>query len=142
MRSCCPTVPNIYQTALSHASEQRLPWSHSWPTGLPHPLPHRRERAAGRPHGLGQDHLLRAHHAAPVQPPPGQQGACTRHCTNRGHKHACEHANTRTRVRSYMWQVIYIAPLKALVRERIEDWQRGLCVALNKSMVELTGEPA
>lgn len=37
-------------------------------------------------------------------------------------------------------QVVYIAPLKALVRERIDDWGQGLCRVLNKRMVELTGE--
>ncbi len=36
-------------------------------------------------------------------------------------------------------QIIYIAPLKALVRERIEDWSKGLCRQLGKTMVELTG---
>ena len=37
-------------------------------------------------------------------------------------------------------KVIYIAPLKALVRERMEDWGRGMMKALGKSMVELTGD--
>uniref|UniRef100_A0A061RFI5 Sec63-domain-containing protein n=1 Tax=Tetraselmis sp. GSL018 TaxID=582737 RepID=A0A061RFI5_9CHLO len=37
-------------------------------------------------------------------------------------------------------KVVYIAPLKALVRERIDDWTEGLCRILNKRMVELTGE--
>ena len=37
-------------------------------------------------------------------------------------------------------QVIYIAPLKALVRERIKDWGQGFCRALGKRMVELTGD--
>jgi activating signal cointegrator complex subunit 3 len=37
-------------------------------------------------------------------------------------------------------QVIYIAPLKALVRERMTDWGKGLCRALGKRLVELTGE--
>ena len=37
-------------------------------------------------------------------------------------------------------KVIYIAPLKALVRERIEDWKHKLCVVLNKKLVELTGD--
>ncbi len=37
-------------------------------------------------------------------------------------------------------QVIYIAPLKALVRERMNDWGRGMCKALGKKLVELTGE--
>ncbi|GMH32834.1 hypothetical protein BSKO_00668 [Bryopsis sp. KO-2023] len=37
-------------------------------------------------------------------------------------------------------KVIYIAPLKALVRERLDDWGKGLCPKLNKRMVELTGD--
>lgn len=37
-------------------------------------------------------------------------------------------------------KVIYIAPLKALVRERLDDWGKGLCQKLNKKMVELTGD--
>ncbi|CAG9467191.1 unnamed protein product [Pedinophyceae sp. YPF-701] len=40
-------------------------------------------------------------------------------------------------------KVIYIAPLKALVRERLSDWgarEGGLCARLGKSMVELTGD--
>jgi len=37
-------------------------------------------------------------------------------------------------------QVIYIAPLKALVRERIKDWGHGFCRSLGKRMVELTGD--
>lgn len=37
-------------------------------------------------------------------------------------------------------KVIYIAPLKALVRERIKDWGDGLCRKLGKKMVELTGD--
>ena len=36
-------------------------------------------------------------------------------------------------------KVIYIAPLKALVRERINDWTTGLCARLGKKMCELTG---
>jgi replicative superfamily II helicase len=36
-------------------------------------------------------------------------------------------------------QVIYIAPLKALVRERMTDWGKGLCKRLSKRIVELTG---
>jgi hypothetical protein len=36
-------------------------------------------------------------------------------------------------------QVIYIAPLKALVRERMNDWGKGMCKALGKKLVELTG---
>eukprot|EP00850_Spirogloea_muscicola_P003370 SM000013S26539 [mRNA] locus=s13:882491:898189:- [translate_table: standard] len=37
-------------------------------------------------------------------------------------------------------KVIYIAPLKALVRERMTDWKRGLVSKLNLQMVELTGD--
>lgn len=36
--------------------------------------------------------------------------------------------------------MIYIAPLKALVRERIEDWSNWLCKKLGKKIVELTGD--
>lgn len=36
-------------------------------------------------------------------------------------------------------QVIYIAPLKALVRERMNDWGKGMCKSLGKKLVELTG---
>jgi len=36
--------------------------------------------------------------------------------------------------------VVYIAPLKALVRERVQDWKTGLCGRLNKRLVELTGD--
>lgn len=37
-------------------------------------------------------------------------------------------------------KVIYIAPLKALVRERMNDWGKGLCRRLGKRIVELTGD--
>eukprot|EP00887_Chlorella_sp_A99_P000213 scaffold13.g213.t1 len=37
-------------------------------------------------------------------------------------------------------KVVYIAPLKALVRERISDWGSGFCKTLGKSLVELTGD--
>ncbi|GBG84220.1 hypothetical protein CBR_g38192 [Chara braunii] len=37
-------------------------------------------------------------------------------------------------------KVIYIAPLKALVRERIQDWKKNLVPKLGKRMVELTGD--
>ena len=30
--------------------------------------------------------------------------------------------------------------MQALVRERIKDWGRGLCAALGKRLVELTGD--
>ena len=37
-------------------------------------------------------------------------------------------------------KMVYIAPLKALVRERIEDWRKHLCPKLGKRLVELTGD--
>jgi len=37
-------------------------------------------------------------------------------------------------------KVLYIAPLKALVRERMGDWGAGLCRRLGKRLVELTGD--
>ncbi|MQL86112.1 hypothetical protein Taro_018645, partial [Colocasia esculenta] len=37
-------------------------------------------------------------------------------------------------------QVIYIAPLKALVRERMIDWRKRLVAQLGKKMVEMTGD--
>lgn len=37
-------------------------------------------------------------------------------------------------------KVVYIAPLKALVRERIEDWKVRLEGKLNRKVVELTGD--
>ena len=37
-------------------------------------------------------------------------------------------------------KVVYIAPLKALVRERIKDWRKNLCPTLGLRMVELTGD--
>lgn len=35
---------------------------------------------------------------------------------------------------------MYIAPLKALVRERVDDWRRKLEVGLGRRVVELTGD--
>ncbi|XP_078430191.1 U5 small nuclear ribonucleoprotein helicase isoform X2 [Wolffia australiana] len=37
-------------------------------------------------------------------------------------------------------KVVYIAPLKALVRERINDWKKRLVSQLGKKMVEMTGD--
>ncbi|MCO5571323.1 hypothetical protein L7F22_025061 [Adiantum nelumboides] len=37
-------------------------------------------------------------------------------------------------------KVVYIAPMKALVKERLEDWRKGLVKVLGKRMVELTGD--
>ncbi|XP_059642764.1 DExH-box ATP-dependent RNA helicase DExH14 isoform X2 [Cornus florida] len=37
-------------------------------------------------------------------------------------------------------KVIYIAPLKAIVRERMIDWRKGLVSQLGKKMVEMTGD--
>jgi activating signal cointegrator complex subunit 3 len=39
-------------------------------------------------------------------------------------------------------QVVYIAPLKALVSERIADWKVRIEAKLNKKVVELTGDVA
>ena len=39
-------------------------------------------------------------------------------------------------------KVVYIAPLKALVKERMEDWKVKIGKNLNKKMVELTGDVA
>jgi replicative superfamily II helicase len=36
--------------------------------------------------------------------------------------------------------VVYIAPLKALVRERVNDWSVRLAQMLNKKVVEITGD--
>ncbi|KAJ7978726.1 DExH-box ATP-dependent RNA helicase [Quillaja saponaria] len=37
-------------------------------------------------------------------------------------------------------KVVYIAPLKAIVRERMNDWRKGLVSQLGKKMVEMTGD--
>ncbi|KAG6687042.1 hypothetical protein I3842_11G050800 [Carya illinoinensis] len=37
-------------------------------------------------------------------------------------------------------KVIYIAPLKAIVRERMNDWKKRLVAQLGKEMVEMTGD--
>ena len=39
-------------------------------------------------------------------------------------------------------KVVYIAPLKALVNERVRDWggKDGMCRKLRKRLVELTGD--
>lgn len=37
-------------------------------------------------------------------------------------------------------KTVYIAPLKALVRERIKDWGAGFCKTLGLRLVELTGD--
>ena len=37
-------------------------------------------------------------------------------------------------------KAVYIAPLKALVRERVDDWKRKLEGSLGKTVVELTGD--
>ncbi|QDZ24777.1 Sec63 domain-containing protein [Chloropicon primus] len=37
-------------------------------------------------------------------------------------------------------KIVYIAPLKALVKERVKDWRNGLCKKLGKKLVELTGD--
>lgn len=37
-------------------------------------------------------------------------------------------------------KVVYIAPMKALVRERVQDWRKRLALPLNMKLVELTGD--
>lgn len=37
-------------------------------------------------------------------------------------------------------KVVYIAPMKALVRERVEDWRRRICTPTGRKLVELTGD--
>jgi activating signal cointegrator complex subunit 3 len=38
------------------------------------------------------------------------------------------------------FQVVYIAPLKALVRERVYDWKKRFGIRLSKSVIEITGD--
>lgn len=37
-------------------------------------------------------------------------------------------------------KVVYIAPLKALVRERVHDWRTRLTTQMGKKLIELTGD--
>lgn len=37
-------------------------------------------------------------------------------------------------------KIVYIAPMKALVKERVQDWSRGICKTANLKLVELTGD--
>lgn len=37
-------------------------------------------------------------------------------------------------------KVVYIAPMKALVRERVEDWRKRLAIPMGLKLVELTGD--
>ncbi len=37
-------------------------------------------------------------------------------------------------------KAVYVAPLKALVRERVADWKKKLEGVLGKTVVELTGD--
>lgn len=37
-------------------------------------------------------------------------------------------------------KVVYIAPMKALVRERVDDWKKRLCSTTSHLLVELTGD--
>ena len=37
-------------------------------------------------------------------------------------------------------KAVYVAPMKALVRERVEDWTERLARPLGKRLVELTGD--
>ncbi|KAF5933941.1 hypothetical protein HYC85_030112 [Camellia sinensis] len=47
------------------------------------------------------------------------------------------HGHTGDTTKKY---VIYIAPLKAIVRERMNDWRKRLVSQLGKKMVEMTGD--
>lgn len=37
-------------------------------------------------------------------------------------------------------KVVYIAPMKALVRERVDDWRSRICKPTNRKLVEMTGD--
>ena len=37
-------------------------------------------------------------------------------------------------------KVVYIAPLKALVRERVQDWNKRLMPLMGRNLCELTGD--
>ncbi|CAI5759731.1 unnamed protein product [Candida verbasci] len=37
-------------------------------------------------------------------------------------------------------KIVYIAPMKALVRERVDDWRKRICSNTNHKLVELTGD--
>lgn len=37
-------------------------------------------------------------------------------------------------------KVVYIAPMKALVRERVDDWRLRICKPTNRKLVEMTGD--
>ncbi|KAI5956342.1 mug81 [Candida jiufengensis] len=37
-------------------------------------------------------------------------------------------------------KIVYIAPMKALVRERVDDWKKRICANTNHKLVELTGD--
>lgn len=37
-------------------------------------------------------------------------------------------------------KIVYIAPMKALVRERVDDWRERICLNSNHKIVELTGD--
>ncbi|KAK6925102.1 Sec63 domain [Dillenia turbinata] len=43
-------------------------------------------------------------------------------------------------IRTFSAWVVYIAPLKAIVRERMSDWRKRLVSQLGKEMVEMTGD--
>lgn len=60
--------------------------------------------------------------------------------TGSGKTVSCELAMLRLFRLSPEKKVVYIAPLKALVRERMAEWGNGLCKFLNKKLVELTGD--
>ena len=54
-------------------------------------------------------------------------------CSGNGLHHVCECHADHTQLQG-------AATLQALVRERMNDWGKGLCARLGKKMVELTGD--
>lgn len=60
--------------------------------------------------------------------------------TGSGKTVSCELAMMHTFNTEPRGKVIYIAPLKALVRERMKDWRARFVQLLGKKMVELTGD--
>lgn len=60
--------------------------------------------------------------------------------TGSGKTIAAEIAMFRLFNNSPQLKVVYIAPLKALVRERVTDWKKRLEGVLNKKVVEITGD--
>lgn len=43
-------------------------------------------------------------------------------------------------VMSLIWQAVYVAPLKALARERLKDWREKFEKKMGMGVLELTGD--